>query len=56
MLPAWDHALHHGPGTRGVLLAGYFTAIMLGPEQSTKYGASLPADLNDEATTNKFYT
>ncbi len=28
----------------------------LGPEQSAKYGASLPADLNAEAKNSKFYT
>jgi hypothetical protein len=45
-----------GQGTRGVLLADYFKAIMLGPDLSLKYGASLPADLNAEAKNSKFYT
>jgi len=45
-----------GQGTRGVLLADYFKAIMLGPDLSQKYGASLPADLNGEAKNSRFYT
>ena len=45
-----------GQGTRGVLLADHFKAIMLGPDLSAKYAASLPADLNAEAKSSKFYT
>ena len=45
-----------GQGTRGVLLADYFKAIMLGPEKAAQKGASLPPDLNDEAKSSKFYT
>ncbi len=38
-----------GQGTRGILLADYLKAIILGPTQAQAKGASLPADLNQQA-------
>jgi hypothetical protein len=45
-----------GQGTRGILLADYLKAIMLGPDQARQKGASLPPDLEAEARTSKLYT
>jgi hypothetical protein len=45
-----------GQGTRGILLADYLKAIMLGPQQAQKYGSNLPADLNEEARTSTLYS
>lgn len=45
-----------GQGTRGILLADYLKAIMLGPELAPQKGASLPADLNQEARTSTLYS
>jgi hypothetical protein len=45
-----------GQGTRGILLADYLKAIMLGPRQVQKYGSNLPADLNEEAGSSTLYS
>jgi hypothetical protein len=45
-----------GQGTRGILLADYLKAIILGPQQAQKYGASLPADLNEQAKSSTNYS
>jgi hypothetical protein len=42
-----------GLGTRGVLLADYLKAIMLGPELSKQRGANPPEDLNQQAKNSK---
>jgi hypothetical protein len=46
----------NGQGTRGILLADYLKAIMLGPQQAQQYGSNLPADLNEEARTSSLYS
>jgi hypothetical protein len=38
--------------TEGILLADYFKAILLGPEQA---GSSLPADLREQARSSRFF-
>jgi hypothetical protein len=45
-----------GQGTRGILLADYLKAIMLGPTLAQQKGASLPADLNEESKNSAFHT
>jgi hypothetical protein len=45
-----------GQGTRGILLADYFKAIILGPTLAAQKGASLPDDLNQEAKGSANYS
>jgi hypothetical protein len=45
-----------GQGTRGILLADYLKAIMLGPTLAQQKGASLPADLNEESKNSVYHT
>jgi hypothetical protein len=45
-----------GQGTRGILLADYLKAIMLGPELAADKDASLPADLNRDARSSTLYS
>jgi len=45
-----------GQGTRGILLADYLKAIMLGPTLAQQKGASLPADLNEESKNSAYHT
>ncbi len=44
-----------GQGTRGILLADYLKAIILGPTQAQAKGANLPADLNQQAQGSSQY-
>jgi hypothetical protein len=45
-----------GQGTRGILLADYLKAIMLGPTLAQQKGSNLPADLNQEAKNSSQYS
>jgi hypothetical protein len=45
-----------GQGTRGILMADYFKAVILGPTLAPKYGANLPLDLDAEAKGSSNYS